>query len=418
MSMSITLLRPIALLTGIVILSLLLLSLAIHSVPFLRLPTSLELIQTQIVHLREYSHSSTAHAIHLIAVISLLFISKQAFSIPGTALLNILIGSIYPSWLSTPLTCLLTAVGSTGAYLLARTSRPLIIKFIPKPLSLIQRAIDPFRIHGTTNRYHSAQLNSYLLIARFLPIVPYAALNLACGVLELPIIPFFWTLLVGSLPYNLLTTQLGDILRTASESSSPQEHPRLTEIWSMGLLFKLVSLSLLAILPVVFKDSLRNAIQSLSQLRNTPSAEVDQEWLVADEAEMDDDHHHHHHHHSKKEYNSLSPLICHAHPFSKQHLSRSNSESSLSSPDELIIHFQPPLPLPYSKLQHHHPAPHHHQHHHPIGLAIMNDHRPPSPLHLLRPSPTPTTPRPSLSDLPYRKVARLVSSPDHFTPFT
>ncbi|OAV90405.1 hypothetical protein PTTG_28346 [Puccinia triticina 1-1 BBBD Race 1] len=171
--------------------SLLILAAAIHSVPLLRLPTSLELITRQISHLRTYSH----------------------FSVPGTALLNILIGAIFPIWIAAPLSFLLTAT-----YLLVHTARPLFVRLIPRPLILIQRAIDPFRLKG------SPKLASYLLIAGPLPIFPYAALNLASGVLKHPLLSFFWTILIGSLPYNLLTTQPGDILRSAAKSTSPEDH--------------------------------------------------------------------------------------------------------------------------------------------------------------------------------------------------
>ncbi|KNZ58464.1 hypothetical protein VP01_1925g2 [Puccinia sorghi] len=259
-----SLLKSVTLLVLISLLSLAIISVAVNTLPGLRLPTSLERIQQQLTLLRKYNGVSPASQLHLLAVLSLIFVSKQAFSIPGTALLNILIGALYPSYIATPLTCLLTAIGSTAAYHLAATARPLFLLLIPKPLKLIQRAVDPLRVNGSLTQFHDAQLASYLLIARLLPIVPYAALNLASGVLQLPLVPFFWTLLIGSLPYNLLTTQLGDILRIASES--PHEHPGLTEIWTAGLLVKLASLSLLAILPVLFKEALRTAIQKLSLL--------------------------------------------------------------------------------------------------------------------------------------------------------
>ncbi|OAW00224.1 hypothetical protein PTTG_01556 [Puccinia triticina 1-1 BBBD Race 1] len=70
------------------------LSAAIHSIRQLALPNSLKLIQSQISHLRAYSRSSPAHALHLAVVFSLLFVFKEVFSVPGTALLKILIGAI------------------------------------------------------------------------------------------------------------------------------------------------------------------------------------------------------------------------------------------------------------------------------------------------------------------------------------
>ncbi|KNF02395.1 hypothetical protein PSTG_04302 [Puccinia striiformis f. sp. tritici PST-78] len=344
------LIKPISVLLLTTATSLLIITTAIHSIPFLRLPTSLELIKNQINHLRLYSSSSPSNSVHLTIVLSIIFISKQAFSIPGTALLNILIGAIYPTWFSTPLTCLLTAIGSTGAYLIAKTARPIIIILIPRPLQLIQRAIDPFRIKGTTNQFKTAELSSYLLIARFLPIVPYAALNLTCGVLELPLLPFFWTLSVGSLPYNLLTTQLGDILRTASESSD--HNVGLNEIWSTTLILKLISLSLLAILPILFKEPLRNLIQHLTTSTTTTSSS--KEWIsdqggrrntidsVSESEDLENrllilDHPSSYHHLHQQPH--LIESSASSTDYEEYDLSSNTSDSS--STDELVIQFNP-----------------------------------------------------------------------------
>ncbi|OAV94375.1 hypothetical protein PTTG_27006 [Puccinia triticina 1-1 BBBD Race 1] len=104
---------------------------AINSIPEHALPTSLKLIQ-----------------------------SKQDLS----ALLNILIGAIYPICFAAPLSCLLTALVSSAACQLARTSGPLILRLIPRPLFLIQRAVDPFRLKGSPNIFNTLNaLAAYLL---------------------------------------------------------------------------------------------------------------------------------------------------------------------------------------------------------------------------------------------------------------
>ncbi|OAV99211.1 hypothetical protein PTTG_06859 [Puccinia triticina 1-1 BBBD Race 1] len=395
-----SLLKPIALLAAATLASLLLLSAAIHSVPLLRLPTSLELITSQISHLRTYAHSSPAHALHLALVLALLFVSKQAFSVPGTALLNILLGAIYPIWIAAPLSCLLTALGSTAAYLLARTARPLFVRLIPRPLLLIQRAVDPFRLKGSPDRFNTPELASYLLIARLLPIVPYAALNLASGVLELPLLPFFWTILIGSLPYNLLTTQLGDILRSAAESTSPEDNhpPTLTEIWTLGLLVKLASLSLLAVLPVVFKEPLRNAIQRLIRPgptptpRKTPPSPIitrHHSLLLQDEQEFE----------FEDEEQSAGVQLSPSTTITSSSASSSSADDHHHHPySSPVIHLDS---HPHSKLLPSHT-------HIPLGLNILNT------THLLHLHPHPA----SIFDLPYRKAASRSPSPNSSPPFS
>lgn len=57
-----------------------------------------------------------------------------------------------------------------------------------------------------------SSLWSYLLLLRVLPIVPYGIMNVASGVLGVPILPFFGTLGVGSIPWNAVTAQSGELL--------------------------------------------------------------------------------------------------------------------------------------------------------------------------------------------------------------
>ncbi|KAG0150024.1 hypothetical protein CROQUDRAFT_88580 [Cronartium quercuum f. sp. fusiforme G11] len=237
----------LVLLLALLLTSFLIIALLLSTIPGLHLPTSLPLVREQISHLRTYAASSTIHFIHLTFVLSLIFIWKQAFSIPGTVLLNILLGALYGTWISTALTCLLTALGSTAAYAMAKIARPVVERFLPKPLRAVESAVDRFRIE---DGFDTTELSTYLLVARLLPVVPYAALNLASGILGLPLIPFFWTLVIGSLPYNFVTTQLGDILSIATD----QTH---TTIWSSTLLAKLALVSIGGALPVLLKGRIR-----------------------------------------------------------------------------------------------------------------------------------------------------------------
>ncbi len=59
---------------------------------------------------------------------------------------------------------------------------------------------------------------SYLLVLRVLPIVPYGLMNIACGVLGVPLAPYAGTLAVGSIPWNFVTCQVGDLLQEIVEA--------------------------------------------------------------------------------------------------------------------------------------------------------------------------------------------------------
>lgn len=199
-------------------LSFLLIAYLLSTIPHLSLPTSVASIRDQISNLRSYAASSRPAYTHLLLVLSIVFVWKQAFSIPGSALVNVLIGSVYGTWTGTLFTCLLTACGSTVAYGMAKLARPVVETYMPKPLALTQRALDRFAVDSTgrpdgRKEYDRAELTSYLLLARLLPVLPYAVLNVAAGVLDVPVTPFFWTLVFGSFPYNFCTTQVCSLSR-------------------------------------------------------------------------------------------------------------------------------------------------------------------------------------------------------------
>lgn len=102
-----------------------------------------------------------------------------------------------------------------------------------------------------------SDLFSYLLLARLFPLLPYSLLNIACGVLRVPVKPYFITLVLGSFPYNFVTTQLGDLLGNLANSA---EAGNINAIWSWDLCFKLAVASILSAAPVVFKEQLKTVI--------------------------------------------------------------------------------------------------------------------------------------------------------------
>lgn len=67
---------------------------AISTIP-LTVPHNVSQIKQQAIALREYSRQGITESLHVTAVLSALFVFKQAFSVPGSILVNILFGSLY-----------------------------------------------------------------------------------------------------------------------------------------------------------------------------------------------------------------------------------------------------------------------------------------------------------------------------------
>ena len=111
-------------------------ALTIATLPGLFLPHSVSDLPQLTKTLTTYRASSFAAELHLFVVLTLLFLWKQCFSIPGSILTNILFGALYGTTLGTWWACLWTATGSTGAYLIAVLIAPLVSWFKGRPFLL------------------------------------------------------------------------------------------------------------------------------------------------------------------------------------------------------------------------------------------------------------------------------------------
>lgn len=139
---------------------------------------------------------------------------------------------------------------------MAQVCAPLVERYLPRALSRTKSSL--LSSENTT----SADLFSYLLLARLFPLLPYSLLNIACGVLHIPVYPFFATLVLGSFPYNFVTTQLGDLLAnlataTGANGENVQSAGSINDIWTWDLCFKLAVASILSAAPVIFKKQLQ-----------------------------------------------------------------------------------------------------------------------------------------------------------------
>lgn len=103
----------------------------ISTLPGLFLPHSVADLPALTATLSTYRASSPLAELHLFAVLTLLFLWKQCFSIPGSVLTNILFGALYGTTLGTWWACLWTATGSTGAYAIALVIAPLVRPLCP-----------------------------------------------------------------------------------------------------------------------------------------------------------------------------------------------------------------------------------------------------------------------------------------------
>ncbi|SNX82331.1 uncharacterized protein MEPE_01037 [Melanopsichium pennsylvanicum] len=237
--------------------------------------------------LKLYSQSSNKAFVHTLVVLGTFFTWKQSFTVPGSLIMNVVFGAMYGTYSGTLYTSVLTAVGGVFCYLLSAPLAPLITSLpgLAKPLDAMRRALSPGRARASgrsvmisnTNGGSNGNVWTYLLVLRVLPVVPYGLMNIACGVLGVPLAPYAATLAVGSIPWNFVTCQVGDLLQEIVEALPVDDDTTVSgledkakssagggmraivdRIWNREMMIKLILLSLASLLPMLLSRYLKH----------------------------------------------------------------------------------------------------------------------------------------------------------------
>uniref|UniRef100_A0A8C9HPF3 Transmembrane protein 41A n=1 Tax=Piliocolobus tephrosceles TaxID=591936 RepID=A0A8C9HPF3_9PRIM len=144
---------------------------------------------------------------------------------------NVLAGALFGPWLGLLLCCVLTSVGATCCYLLSSIfGKQLVVSYFPDKVALLQRKVEENR----------NSLFFFLLFLRLFPMTPNWFLNLSAPILNIPIVQFFFSVLIGLIPYNFICVQTGSILSTLTS---------LDALFSWDTVFKLLAIAMVALIP-------------------------------------------------------------------------------------------------------------------------------------------------------------------------
>lgn len=195
----------------------------------LQFPSSLEdLKKTAQILSSLFEQDSQSSYVIVLFISAYLF--KQTFAIPGSVFLNALAGAVFGLKTGFGLVCTLTACGATFCFLLARfVGQDVALKFFPAKINSFKKKLE--------DNYD--RLPYFLLFLRLFPATPNWAVNMCCGVLNVPIHIFFITALVGLMPYNYVCVQTGVIIS------------KLTNMSDMMTWTTLAQMSLVAIVALV-----------------------------------------------------------------------------------------------------------------------------------------------------------------------
>ncbi|HSR54653.1 MAG TPA: TVP38/TMEM64 family protein [Alphaproteobacteria bacterium] len=163
---------------------------------------------------------------------------STAVSLPGGTILTISGGFLFGSILGTVYVVIGATIGATALFLAARTAlgEPLRARAGPA----LKKMEEGFRDNAI----------SYLLVLRLVPIFPFFVVNLVPAFLGVSIKTYVICTFVGIIPGSFVYASVGNGLGALFDAG---ETPDLYIIFEPDILIPLIGLSVLALIPVIYK---------------------------------------------------------------------------------------------------------------------------------------------------------------------
>jgi uncharacterized membrane protein YdjX (TVP38/TMEM64 family) len=167
-----------------------------------------------------------------------------AFSIPGAVILTIAGGFLFGTWAGGLYVVIGATLGAIGVFLAARTAFGEGLRRRAGPW--IGRLEAGFRENAL----------SYLLVLRLVPLFPFWLVNLVPAFLGVPLTTYALGTFIGIIPGCFVYASVGNGLGAVFDAGGT---PDLTIIFKPEILLPIVGLSLLALIPVVYKKFKRKS---------------------------------------------------------------------------------------------------------------------------------------------------------------
>ncbi|HEX3864395.1 MAG TPA: TVP38/TMEM64 family protein [Stellaceae bacterium] len=179
------------------------------------------------------ARTGAAGVIGFIAV----YAALVALSVPGAVLGTLAAGFLFGPWLGTVCALIGATIGATIVFLAARAG---LAGLLARAGPWLRRFEAGFRDNAL----------SYLLVLRLVPVFPFWLVNLAAGIIGLPLWIYVIATFVGMIPGAFVYASLGNGIGALIEQGRT---PDLSIILQPSVLLPIVGLAALALLPVIFK---------------------------------------------------------------------------------------------------------------------------------------------------------------------
>lgn len=149
------------------------------------------------------------------------YLLLQTFCVPGTVVLNAVIGALLGVGIGLPFGVLLGTAGASCCYTLSSVVGVTLVEAVDNKL-MKGKGIGKIRV--AVQRYRS-DLFVYLLFLRLTPILPNWLVNLGAPVANVPLIPFAAATAVGIIPQTYLTVRFGTLVNALGAISDDPNDP-------------------------------------------------------------------------------------------------------------------------------------------------------------------------------------------------
>ncbi|KAB1215978.1 hypothetical protein CJ030_MR4G023610 [Morella rubra] len=164
---------------------------------FLKLPRSLEDLQTLRDHLESYTSDYTAQ---VLVGYCMVYIFMQTFMIPGTVFMSLLAGALFGVFKGVALVVFTATAGASSCFFLSKMiGRPILFSLWPDKLQFFQAQVAK----------RKERLLNYMLFLRLTPTLPNTFINFASPIVDVPYHTFFLATLIGIIPAAFVTVKAG-----------------------------------------------------------------------------------------------------------------------------------------------------------------------------------------------------------------
>lgn len=213
---------------------------------FIKLPRNIGDAKQLGIVLKKYSND---HFFSVLVAFFSAYVFLQTFAIPGSIFLSILSGFLYPFPLAISIVCICSALGASFCYFLSfLVARKLIFKYFEERVTSWQQKVEK----------QKGNMLFYIIFLRITPFVPNWFMNLTSPLINIPLWPFALGTFIGVAPPSCFYVTAGQTLNTMTSSSS---------IFTWQSILTLSFSSIVALLPVFFKNQLKNHMEKKEEDR-------------------------------------------------------------------------------------------------------------------------------------------------------